>query len=96
MIVTMNQTRGVLASGVLNNVSQSSCTSSELFITNLGSLDLVRKLHQRRLVLSFTQGHEHSSFASSIEDSGSHKVLVNLVCLLQSLFLQVVEYLLLE
>jgi hypothetical protein len=47
-------------------------------------------------VLSFTQGHEHSSFASSIEDSGSHKVLVNLVCLLQSLFLQVVEYLLLE
>ncbi len=71
MIATMNQTRGVLASGVLNNISQSSCTSSELLITTLGSIDLVRKLHHKRLVPRFSHDHKYSSVACSIEGIGS-------------------------
>jgi hypothetical protein len=71
MIASMNQTHGVLASGVLNNISQSSCMSSELLITTFGSLDLVRKLHHKRLVPRFSQDHKYNSVACSIEGIGS-------------------------
>jgi hypothetical protein len=71
MIATMNQTHGVLASGVLNNIPQSSCTSSELLITTLGSLDLMWKFHLKRLVPRFSQDHKYNSVACSIEGIGS-------------------------
>jgi hypothetical protein len=47
--------------------------SSELLITTLGSLDLVRMLHHKRQVPRFSQDHKYNRVACCIEGIGSSR-----------------------